>query len=226
MSPEELLAELRDAGVVAVEDGRVSIRQQYADTCAKFADRLETADDVTGVLSNDIEPLTDVPTGTNEGVEILAREAALKDLAPDLGRDERLRALFALFQVENPDMPTDGVPENFIPVDGTYLPATIPLLNKGVVYIWLHDCDPCDIMRDDLEDIFADAYEDVLPLGVYGPDSAATLQNEYDIVGGPVTLFIGDGSVDARLQGAHYPGVIESELDSLRSIASTSAAGG
>lgn len=226
MTPEDLLAELRDAGVLTVEDGKISLQQRYEDRYEEYEDRLEADGDVDAVLSDVTEQLTDVPTDTTQGIELLARYGALEDLAPNLDREMRLRVLIALFQIENPDLPTDGAPENFIPIDGSYLPVVIPLFRKAVVYIWLEECDPCDIMQDDLEDTFDDEYDDILPLAVYGPDCAETLHEEYDVVGGPVTLFIRDGSVDARLQGAHYQNVIESELESIRNLASASTAEG
>jgi hypothetical protein len=50
----------------------------------------------------------------------------------------------------------------------------------------------------------------------YGPDAAELLQDRYGVQGGPTTLFVVDGEVDARLQGAHYPEAIEHEFEQLK----------
>jgi hypothetical protein len=56
------------------------------------------------------------------------------------------------------------------------------------------------------------------PLAVYGPDAPVLLEERYNVVGAPTTLFVLNGRVDARLQGAHEEYKIESEVQKLREL--------
>ena len=92
------------------------------------------------------------------------------------------------------------------------------LTRRAVVYVWQEDCEPCDLVRQTLEDLL-DAPEDIALFAVYGPDWAELLYEEFDVAGAPTTLFVLDGEVDSRLNGPHYPESYEGELETLRELA-------
>lgn len=115
-------------------------------------------------------------------------------------------------------MPTDGVPESFVPVPATHVPHLTRIYSPSIVYVWLNDCQPCDTVKADLESIFAEPQE-VMPFAVYGPDHREFLADEYQVTAGPALLFVLDGSVDSRLYGAQGSRGVEAELATLRELA-------
>lgn len=109
----------------------------------------------------------------------------------------------------------DGVPEPFLAVHGDRLATFTRLYQQSVVYVWREDCPPCDMMRTTLTELFATDSDGPALFAVYGPDYARTLADAFDVVGGPTTLFVYEGRVESRLQGAHHPESIENEVEIL-----------
>jgi thiol-disulfide isomerase/thioredoxin len=108
--------------------------------------------------------------------------------------------------------PTTGSPPGFIPIHGDDLQYYIRAYPNAIVYIWKSDCEPCDRMKQQLKAKFDSIPAWVSTFSVYGPDSASVLQRQFDIVGGPTTLFFLNGEVDARLQGAREEEVLDHEI--------------
>lgn len=119
------------------------------------------------------------------------------------------------------DVETDGAPDPFLPVRGDRLSVLLDATPAAVVYVWRHDCPACDSMRESLEEAYAEPPEDVSLFAVYGPEWSGLLHHDYDVVAGPTTLFVLDGSVDSRIHGACAPEVAESEVGILRESATT-----
>lgn len=86
------------------------------------------------------------------------------------------------------------------------------------MYIWLDDCEPCETVHEDLDDIFEQPVDDLALFSVYGPDHAELLAEEYDVSGGPTVLFFHTGTVDARLYGAQHREVLETEIEKHRAL--------
>lgn len=129
------------------------------------------------------------------------------------GNELTLLPVLRLFRAD--DIRTDGSPEPFVPVPGDQLPQLATIYSPVLVYVWLDDCPPCDTLKNRLESIF-DQPRGILPFSVYGPDHKEFLAREYDITAGPAILFVKDGTVDARLYGAHGTDVIIDELERLQ----------
>jgi hypothetical protein len=148
----------------------------------------------------------------------LARFLALDDAGTESLVDA-LRYTLLVERFERPAPPTAGAPAGFLSLHGDQLPLALALSQRAMVYVWREDCDPCDTMRDEFEDAFGETGDDELGLyAVYGPDAAGFLYDRYDVAGAPTTLFVLDGTVDCRLEGAHYRSVIDSEIETLRSL--------
>lgn len=145
---------------------------------------------------------------------ISAHAEALSRHSADKSKDEiwRLACVLSQFQAGEPDT---GVPDWFLPVRGTDVDQFTKNYQKCVVYVWRDECGPCDQMRDSLNSVFEDRTEEAVLLAVYGPDYADLLYDEFDVVGAPTILFIRNGGVFSRLEGAHYEEVIMGEWDSL-----------
>lgn len=176
-----------------------------SDIRAKLSDRLDTEATADRVLQL-----------TADDDLLLARYLALSEHLERAELETTLRLLVVLNRLLDAPLPTEGVPDNAVPVRGEHLRFYLEIYDEAVVYVWRHDCEPCDGVRETLDDILSDEPSDVTLLAVYGPDSAQYLQQEFDIVGGPTTLFVNAGDVDARVQGVRSRQVFETEFDRTR----------
>lgn len=140
----------------------------------------------------------------------------LAEFASGLSPDTRLGLVALLVQLQRDVPPTDGAPAGFFPIDGDLLELATTFNERSIVYVWRHDCEPCDIMRDEFEDVLADGHDEpILKLAVYGPDWPDLLEEEYGVVAGPTTLFMLGNRVDTRLVGAQFRSVITNEIETL-----------
>lgn len=153
-----------------------------------------------------------------EDPEFLAHYCAVADLTSALAHEEITRIAIVLLQFDDTKPPADGTPEPFLAVRGETLPTIVRLTERGVVYIWRHECEPCDLMKERLEAIFDEQPSDISLFSVYGPDNAELLHDTFDVVGAPTTLFVLDGRVDTRLHSSHPQEIIESEIENLREL--------
>lgn len=148
---------------------------------------------------------------------LLATYAVLRDRLPDLSEVQALVTSVLLDSAESRSAPASGAPEGFLPVHGADAIRIVDNCARCVVYVWRDDCPPCETIRSNLGVVFGnDPPDGVLPLSVYGPDAAGRLREEYDVFGGPTTLFTLDGRVDARFVGVADVDAIEREVEILR----------
>lgn len=149
---------------------------------------------------------------------LLAVYRALTAFLDDSSPEDRLSMVPVLAQFGPTPPRIEGAPVSFTPVYGEYLPPFLSCYRRAIVYVWRDDCPPCDTMRAELDTVFRAQPIDIGLFAVYGPTAADSLHEEYDVNGGPTTLFVIDGRVDARLHGAHHPETIESEIETLRKL--------
>lgn len=146
-----------------------------------------------------------------------ARYVALREAFDDLGHAECLQVALALEGFEGDPPRDDGAPRSFLPVRAGDLGAIAALYERCIAYVWRDRCPSCDDVRAMLDDIFADGSSaDLGLLSAYGPDDPRHLEAAFDVVGGPTTLFVLDGRVDARLAGAPDRRALEREVERLR----------
>ncbi|WP_255197438.1 hypothetical protein [Halorarius litoreus] len=222
-----LLDRLVDGGVVEPADGGDRLRLTDAFTDRLDATRATLADLDSAArretLSEHVEAPAEVDAVldvSDHDEEILVEYLAVADHVAQLSHADRLRVLPVVDALRR-DPPADhGSPAAFTPVHGDRLPLLLRVHPEAVVYVWLDDCTDCDQMRATLDELFEAAPDDVAFFSVYGPDAPRILQERYGVPGGPATLFIHEGTVDARLYGAQYESVVESELRTLREVAS------
>lgn len=215
MKPERRIQELLDNNVLteASEDA-LRLTPTFEETIQQYtagqSEVEEGPDDtVTAALPND-SSLLDSYAALEEYVDLKAYAV-----------EDRVQLLTALARFRN-DSPTAGAPEAFLSVQGEHLPGLLGLYERAVVYLWRESCDPCDEMRSVLNDVFDRIPPDVMLISVYGPDSPILLEEIYNVVGAPTTLFVLAGRVDARLQGAHEQYKVESEVKKLRELSDSS----
>lgn len=219
--PEHLLRTLVESGVVDHRDDGLGLTDAFGRGVERREARFRDLD--PDELRSELSAIgagvaVDAFLGTGSTAPALAAEYAEVADRTGLDHSQRLRVLSMLDTLRTAP-PDEGAPEAFVPVSGERLPFHVALHDKAVVYVWRHDCPPCEAVRDDFDDLVdASARPDVGRFAVYGPDSAARLSELYDVAGGPVTLFFHHGVVDARLYGAHPRAVLAAELDTLRAL--------
>lgn len=214
---------LLDAGVIELDEANDEFRMAGA-----FTDRIETCRERIIDLDDDalLAELTDATGDEDEAAALVAASETSRDIVADylalsetdgnaLSHAERLRAMTVFDALRRSPPPTDGVPEPFVPVHGDRLPFLVQLFPRAIVYFWLHDCDPCDVMRETFEKLITEPPEDIALFAVYGPDSSRLLQERYDVVAGPTTLFFLNGNVDLRLYGPQHDQLLENEIQKL-----------
>jgi thiol-disulfide isomerase/thioredoxin len=188
---ETHLSELRDC---PVDDRREAVAEQRGD---------EEADRLLDLTEGDVEPVA----------QYLALTESL-----DRGKfEERLRLVPTLQQLCRPALDRSA-PEGFTPVHPEQLPFLLNLYERAIVYVWRDDCPPCETMREEFGSLFPEPDEQLALLSVYGPDGPQLLRKRYSVTAGPTTLFVIDGEVDSRLLGSQYRSVIESEIETLRTL--------
>jgi thiol-disulfide isomerase/thioredoxin len=138
---------------------------------------------------------------------------ALDDALADVSFAELLRVLVVVDQLMHPPEKTAGAPDGFLPVRGDRVAGSSRLVRHGVIYVWREDCDPCDVMAGQFDELAADLTEDAVLLSTYGPDWARELNDAFAVAGAPTTLFLKNGAVDSRLVGPYESHIIAAELE-------------
>jgi len=209
--------------LTAAEEGGLRFTEQFAGRLTESRNTVTEADGDTLITEfapfvadqEKAERFLELDDVTNR---ILAEYLALARTVQDLSHSDRLRALTLFDAIGESPPPERGAPNGFIPVTGDRLPFLLDVYPRVVVYIWLDDCDDCDVMEEVLAGIDTDRFEDITTLSVYGPDAAKLLHEEYSVPGGPATLFVLDGDVDARLYGCHDHSIVENQIETLREL--------
>jgi len=217
MDENELLETLIESGLLTeVDDGAIQLSTEFESQVGKYHDRIITdTADVTEIVAQVGTPTRHVAglaSAAAEDPELVARYLAVRDLAEPLEFVESVRVLVLLDQLTDPASRTGGSPESFLSIPGERLPAMLTIFPLTIVYIWREQCPECDVMREALDTVFEGGHDQFTLLSVYGPKCAELLESRYEVVGGPTTLFVVDGEIDCRLQGAHVQDVIKKEI--------------
>lgn len=134
--------------------------------------------------------------------ETLGDAMAVYRLADSLDRERSLLAAEALERLESATS-RHGVPDGFVELEADDIDAFMANHAAAVIYCWREDCNPCDGVREVFEGLLADGEipEWVGLAAVFGPESPAYLQEQYEVGVAPTTLFCVDGEIDSRIVG-------------------------
>jgi len=197
-------------------DGSVELSEQFSETLSQQEE--EGPEEIIKKLRSEgvfFEHVSRLEEIAEFDPEFVTHYGAVNQAIEEDEFETVVRATVLLEQFEARTLPTEGSPELFFPVRGEKLPTILSIFPVAVVYIWREESTECTTMKRDLDKLFDEPPEDVALFSVYGPDSAAFLEEEYDVIGGPTTLFVANGEVDSRLYGAQFPRVVESEMKEL-----------
>lgn len=217
MDSEALFDALVAGDVVAVVDDDVVLTDRFDRRASEAAERLAADEAERLALAGEVCGSEDLGRRFLEEIEdparLLGTYETVRSFLDGVPPAEYVRVLCVLDGLVRGRPPADGAPETFLPVAGDMV-APISFLHPCVlVYVWKHDCDPCDVLRETFEDFPGGLPEPVLPIAVYGPDSQDLLRDRFDVHLAPTTLFMKDGRVDSRLMGAHDASLYRNELD-------------
>lgn len=221
MDPESLLAMLESEGIVESPQDDITIRLAESFTAAVVDSQKSLADLDDAAIESTVE--TEI-TGDALLIDIvshaertfIARCIVLAEQVPDLGAEAIVRTALVLDRFDNSTVQGGGAPERFLPIRGDRIEVATALSRFAIVYVWREECPPCDVMCEEFDSRFTEQPDDIALYAVYGPAWAEGLYERYDVGGGPTTLFFADGTVNARLVGAHYCTTIGHEIEQLR----------
>lgn len=220
MNAEGNLDRLVAAGVIEADEEAVRLADGFRaavgdrrDELATMAEseRRERLADVfgEGVASALFEPEAD-------HLDVMAAGLALGEAVEDA--DEELLTALPVVESLRHAPRAEGAPEAFLPVRGDQVAPFTQLFDRAIVYVWREDCDPCDIMREEFDELLDADEEEIALFAVFGPPYAQHLDETFDVGGGPTTLFFLEGEVDARLMGAHHQEMIVDQIEMLREL--------
>lgn len=224
MNPRQILARLISEGVFEPRSGEedVQLSSKFRESTKEvraIVDNAETdgIDALLADVADDPDVRANLRSVVGDDPELLVSYLALSDFVEELTHLQTLRVALVTRQMTAEPPRSEGAPEWFLPIDGENLGIVSSLYDRCIVFIWREECPPCDIVREDFDELFANGPpEDLLLVSVYGPACADYLEAEFDVVGGPTTLFVLHGRVDARLQGASGRAVLEKEIQKIR----------
>lgn len=225
MNDDAVFDQLVEATVLTeTEDGEIGVAEVFDETVAEKENYIETTTDNT--LRDELQDFETPPEYVDRLINVaesaptfLAQYLTIRQAAGGLDFETAIRVTLLIDDFDAPTPPTDGSPDHFFSVRGETLPTLLTIFPVAIVYIWREECPECDTVRDDLEAIFSEPPSDISLFSIYGPDCASFLEDEYNVVGGPTTLFVVDGEIDSRLQGAHFKQVLETEIREMRKTA-------
>jgi hypothetical protein len=220
MDGDDVLERLLATGIIKQHDGAgsVSLTDGFEAALSTHLGELADADRASAYLS-DVEGIEDpgaVSDVLDDNGTLVSTYATLAEFSDGFDQTERLQLLPMLVELQHDSPFKGGIPEAFLSVPGDCLDPLLTFFSSAIVYVYREDCDPCSLLRDELDDIFPEHPDDVALFAVYGPEWAELLQTEYDVAVGPTTLFVLDGSVDSRLVGAPARSVLEEEVEIIR----------
>lgn len=208
---------LFDADILTTVEGATTTTEEFEDAVGGYVAEFEggDADDLAEVVRRRVDeeaPVEQLAALGEKDPRTVAELCALSDCLEPTADDEWLQLLPPLRLFRDDDVRNEGVPESFVPVPATHLPELTQVYSPSVVYVWLDDSQSCELARRDLDEVFEEP-QGVMPFAVYGPAYKEFFEQEYDLTAGPALLFVTDGTVEARLYGAHGPVTVEAELE-------------
>lgn len=225
MDTEELISLLLDEGVIG-DERRLTPSSQFLDRVDQLSGQFDSIprDDLEseiGSVTAEDDPTRELAGIGQNDVRFVSIYGVLREYLPQAPAESLMDLAISLYFATGEEVKSDGSPEQFIPIDSRQLELILELFPALILYIWRDDCDPCDTMRQEFDEIFTEQPEDLALFSLYGPESATMLEDRFNVVGGPTTLFIHRAKVFSRLVGAQYQSRIRAEVEALRERGAT-----
>jgi thiol-disulfide isomerase/thioredoxin len=222
-APERVAESLVDGEVLVETEEGFGVAESFADSIERSYESVRGLDGsaieerVADAVDDEDQRGLVTEVGTDDR-EFLALYLALTERLPSLPAETRIRIVPLLQGFRGSPPRDEGAPDAFVPIHGDRMRTITRLFPRSIVYVWLDDCEPCDAMRETFDDLLDGPPDGVELFAVYGPDYAEFLHEEYDVKGGPVTLFMLRDRVDARYYGEKHERVVASEIEMLQGM--------
>lgn len=207
MEGERMLNRLLEANVLESAGDTIEIHSEFRETVEQCKN--------TPVTESPLDQETRDALKRDDNL-FLTRFDALREHLSSLSIEDQIRILVSLDRFVS-SVQAGGSPDGFLPIRGDRVRPLTTLVARSVVYVWLDDCDPCEIVKQDLEHLCRDLDPDggIGLFSVYGPEWARVLREQYDVAGGPAILFMLGNTVDVRLYGPNARATVKHELEYL-----------
>lgn len=230
MIPKSIITKLIAENILTEHRAeQIAIDHSFRATVSELQDELrgQSTDDVRTQIhqvTSDPQIATVLSDASTLDREKVARYITLKQTVDELSHGQAL-GLSVIFEYVADGWPrSDGAPAGFISVRGDDLGKLVSLYERCLVYAWRDNCPGCETVKSDLAEIVgANPDAKVLPLAVYGPECAGMLDQDFDVVGAPTTLFTLSGAVDSRLVGTASRDALEREFSVIQDRTVTTA---
>lgn len=211
--PESVINDLIEHDIISEEGDFLRITDEFQNVRDEVREEGTDSSERDEQWTDSINRLSESDDSVDS--EIVADAIAIKRRIDGISRESALRIAFSLRQFENPP-PTEGVPDGFTPLSKPDIEPFLDINPVSIIYVWREECDPCDSVKDHLEELHrSDVTENIGTGAIYGPDCASYLYENYEVGGAPTTLFFANGQVDSRLIGLHAKEIYESEIEIL-----------
>lgn len=127
--------------------------------------------------------------------ELVAFTALQSDLEEPPDRDALALLAALVAQLTPPSAVPDGMREL---TDETY--ESFLADRDAVLVVWKRVCTPCDLMKEELDEIRAGAPDSVAFAGLDG-DEVPAFRREFEVTAAPTTLLFADGELVERFEG-------------------------
>lgn len=192
--------------VAQMEEKRNSVTSLTTDERSQRVQRIADSPEQANVVT---EAVSDNP-------EFLATLLTLADVVPDVSTETLVHAAPQLQQFGDRPARSDGAPNRFVPIRGDQIATVTGLFPRSILYVWLDDCEECDMLKQTFNSLFAQKPDGIELFAVYGPEWAEQLHSEYEIKGGPVVAYLTRDEIDTRMYGAMDKSIYEKEVAELR----------
>lgn len=207
---EALLDALIDGGVVAVdpETSTVATTAEFEDTRAVYHDTYADAsaerfhESVAEVFGLDsagaaAEQVDELGVTREEFVAYLAIDA-------HLDRSPSTATLARMARVVSELRPGTPVPDAVVELDDGSYERFVSSHDRAIVTVWKHHCDPCEAMKDDLDEILAAIPDEVAVGGLDGED-CPEFRRAIGIDAAPALALFADGELRKGFTGRATP---------------------
>jgi thiol-disulfide isomerase/thioredoxin len=208
--PEERFEFLLDRDVVVESDGRVALTEAYDRVRGVYHDTYAAVDE--GTIEETVASLFDLSVEDareqidehgitrEEVIAYLALGSYLDDKGVDLDRSTQV-LLAAMVADVSPESP---VPDSMRELGDEEYGAFLESNPDAVLFVWKLHCDPCDVMKGELDETLATLPEGVAVAGVDGED-VTEFRREFDVEAAPATLTFADGEFVECVTGRRTP---------------------
>lgn len=215
---ESALDTLIDAGVVdEADDGALTTtsafedtRRVYHDTYAHMADEgfHSTVADLFDIDRDEVGAHIDATGMTRDELVAYLSVRSFLDDPPEQGT---LAVMAGIVVQIGPGSPVPMAVEELSDEDYEAFLDDEP---DALVTVWKHGCDPCEAMKEDLDEILAAVPDGVAVAGVDGADVPA-FRRAFDVSVAPAVLLFRDGDLQKTLTGRTSPSALADAFESV-----------